>query len=150
MARGKYVILYKAGKTNMAKLTVYIDGAARGNPGEAGIGIIIKEGSKTLKEISEYTGQTTNNVAEYRALIRALQEILRLGYPKAHFFCDSELLVHQINGQYKVKKEHLKLLFFEARGLIGKLEDFFITYIPREKNKEADKLANQGIDESKQ
>ena len=82
------------------KITINIDGAARGNPGEAGIGIIIKQGSKTLKEVAAFIGKTTNNVAEYMALIRGLEETLLLRIKEADFSSDSELLVKQIKGEY--------------------------------------------------
>ena len=125
---------------------VYIDGAARGNPGQAGIGILIRKGSRNILELGEYIGETTNNVAEYQALIRGLEEVLLLSEKSAHFYSDSELLVRQINGQYRVKKEHLKSLCRHAQTLIKKLDKFSISHIPREKNKETDRLANLGID----
>jgi ribonuclease HI len=128
-------------------LEAYIDGASRGNPGEAGIGIVIKEKHHTIKEISDHIGKTTNNVAEYSALIRALEEILILGHKKAHFISDSQLIVEQINGNYRVKDENLKVLYHHAKTLISKMESFSIKHVPREKNKEADKLANKAIDD---
>ena len=127
-------------------ITVHIDGASRGNPGNAGIGIHAVKDGKALLNIGEYIGKTTNNVAEYSALIRALEELLIIGVKKAKFFSDSQLLVEQIKGNYKVKDEKLKLLFGQAKSLILKLDEFKIEHIPREKNKIADALANKGID----
>ena len=127
-------------------ISVYIDGASRGNPGDAGIGIIAKEGSKTIFELAEYIGKSTNNVAEYMALIRALEEILIIGKKEAHFVSDSELLVRQVNGQYRVKDETLKVLHSQAGKLINKFTKFSIEHKRREKNKKADGLANKGID----
>ncbi len=123
-------------------IKVYIDGAARGNPGPAGIGIHIQN----IKDIHDYIGETTNNVAEYTALLRGLEEILILGYKEVHFYSDSELLVKQINGEYRVKNEKLKPLFINANLLIKRLKKFSISHVRREQNKEADKLANLGID----
>jgi ribonuclease HI len=128
------------------KVTVHIDGAARGNPGEAGIGVVIKSGKETVKKIAAYIGSTTNNIAEYTALIRGLEETLILGYKEADFISDSELLVKQINGEYRVKNEGLKPLYLRTQELIKKLKHFSIKHTYREKNKEADNLANKGID----
>lgn len=128
-------------------LTVNIDGASRGNPGDAGIGIIAKEKNKVIIELSEYIGKATNNAAEYSALVRALEEILILGYKQAHIISDSELIVEQINGNYKVKDETLKILYYQAKALILKFDSFSIKHVKREQNKEADLLANKGIDE---
>lgn len=127
-------------------LTIHIDGAARNNPGPAGIGIIARDGHKTVFEIGEYIGKTTNNVAEYSALIRALEEILIKGHREAHFFSDSELIVRQINGQYKVKDKNLRVLFHQAKALISKMKAFSIKHVRRELNKEADALANRALD----
>lgn len=130
-------------------LTVNIDGASRGNPGHSAIGIVAKHNKKTVIEISEYIGETTNNVAEYTALIRALEEILISGHKEAHFISDSQLLVEQIKGNYRVKDEKLKPLFINALSLIKKLKTFSISHVEREKNKEADCLANKALDSRK-
>jgi ribonuclease HI len=129
------------------KTEVYIDGAARGNPGEAGIGVVIKEGRKTLLEVGSYIGKATNNIAEYMALIRGLEEVLLIKKESAKFISDSELLVKQLNGEYRVKNEGLLPLYLHAKELIKKLKHFEITHAYREANKHADKLANRGIDE---
>lgn len=128
------------------QVQVYIDGAARGNPGPAGVGIVIKKGSSTLAEISDFIGKATNNIAEYIAFIRGLEEALVLGAKKAECFSDSELLVKQINGEYKVKNEGLAPLYHHAKSLIKKFKTFSLSHTMREENKHADNLANQGID----
>lgn len=131
----------------MIDLTIHCDGASRGNPGQAGIGYVIADSvGAILKEESDYLGQATNNVAEYSALIRSLQDSLKLGARKIRVFTDSELMVKQIKGEYKVKSEGLAPLFQQAVGLIACFEDFEIEHIPRLKNKRADQLANLGID----
>lgn len=130
-------------------LTVHIDGAARGNPGDAAIGIIAKDGHKIVFKISEYIGKATNNVAEYSALIRALEEALICGHKEAHFLSDSQLIVEQIKGNYRVKEENLKVLFNHAGSLIRKMKSFTIEHVRREFNKEADDLANSALDSLK-
>ena len=127
-------------------LEVHTDGACRGNPGDCGIGVVAKENGKVIFELSEHIGKGTNNIAEYFALIRGLEEALIKGYKEAHFTADSELLVEQINGRYKVKNEKLKLLFIQARSLISKFKTFKITHVLRDKNKRADDLANEALD----
>lgn len=132
----------------MKKFIINTDGAARGNPGPAGIGVVIKDGTGAIvSEIFEYIGETTNNQAEYRALIAALKEAIRLGAEAVGIFADSELMVSQVKGVYKVKNEGLKPLFDETKELLRKFKFCNIEYIPREKNHEADKLANRAIDE---
>lgn len=124
---------------------MYIDGAAEGNPGDAGIGIIIIEQEKEILHISEYIGFTTNNVAEYFALIRGMIESLLLGIKKIKIFSDSELLVKQMKGSYKIKTSHLFPLFYLAKNLSKKFENMQIEYIHRERNIKADKLASLAI-----
>ncbi len=129
------------------ELDLYVDGASRGNPGKAGIGIVIKdrEGRKVVEK-GRYIGETTNNVAEYSALISGIQEVLRLGTKKVRIFSDSQLLVRQLKGEYKVRKAHLQRLHSRVSRLLQGLEGYDIIYIPREENKEADRLANKAID----
>ncbi|MCQ4575137.1 MAG: ribonuclease HI family protein [Candidatus Brocadiales bacterium] len=130
------------------RILIYTDGASRGNPGKAGIGVVIRDGEhNVLDEIGEYIGETTNNVAEYRALIRGLEWALEYHPVKVDVFCDSELVVKQVNGQYKVRAPSILPLHREARKLIGKLPEWRLQYIPREENVQADALANEGIDE---
>jgi len=128
----------------MMKAKLYTDGGARGNPGPAGIGVVIK--GSIPKEIDRYIGETTNNVAEYQALVTGLQESLSLGYQELEVFCDSELVIKQVKGIYKVKKPHLLPLCNQAKTLISKFEKVSLTHIPRRLNKEADALVNVAID----
>ncbi|MFH1201969.1 MAG: ribonuclease HI family protein [Candidatus Omnitrophota bacterium] len=131
------------------KIDVFIDGASVGNPGPAGVGVIVCEDGQVLKNLSKFIGETTNNVAEYMALIFALQEalIMRIDYLVVN--TDSQLLANQISGDYKVKNSNLKLLYEQARHLISGFKDFKIRYIPRTENKGADKLATLAIKNSK-
>jgi ribonuclease HI len=129
------------------KVYIYTDGAARGNPGPAGIGVVIKSEGETLLEVSDYIGKTTNNVAEYMALIRGLEEAIDLGHKSVEVYADSELLIKQINGEYKVKNEGLLPLYLHLKSLIKKFNHFDISHTPREANIHADKLANKGIDD---
>ena len=126
------------------KGTGFVDGGARGNPRPAGAGAALT-GEKPFT-VSEYLGETTNNVAEYTALLLLLQKALELGYDELTVFADSELMVRQIGGQYKVKDAKLKELFAQAKSYIAKLKTFSLTHVPREQNKEADRLVNAAID----
>lgn len=127
---------------------VYTDGASRGNPGEAGIGVVIldKEGN-VIGELKKYLGKNTNNVAEYRALILGLRGVLKLKGSRVHIFSDSELMVRQLNGTYAVKNKGLVVLYNVVKYLLKKFVWYDIKYINREKNKHADRLANEAIDE---
>lgn len=128
-------------------LVVNVDGASRGNPGKAGIGVaIFDKNSKLIKECSEYIGTATNNVAEYKALILGVKEAIKCGAQEILFRTDSELLAKQIMGEYKVRNTQLMYLFTEVQGLLKKLPKWKIKHIPRVENKEADMLANKGID----
>jgi len=125
-------------------LVIHIDGASRGNPGPAGIGIVIKtESGSSLLESGQSIGTATNNVAEYRALIAALQAAHSLTSGRLQVFSDSELLVRQIRGEYRIKNPQLRPLFQEAEILISQFQSFNISHIPREQNQEADRLASQ-------
>lgn len=128
---------------------IYVDGAAKGNPGPAGIGVLVLgENQETLREIAESVGNTTNNVAEYKALIRALEEARSLGCERVHIFTDSELLARQIEGRYAVKTAHLFPLYQHALALMRLFEEVVLTHIPREKNRRADALSNMGIQQA--
>ncbi len=130
------------------RMLIYTDGASRGNPGRAGIGVVLCDTRQNiLAEIGEYIGEATNNVAEYRALIRGLERALEYPPVEVEVFCDSELVVKQMNGQYKVKAPSILPLYEEARGLVARLPKWKIRHIRREKNVLADALANKAIDE---
>ena len=126
-------------------MTLFIDGASRGNPGHAGIGIRVEAGGEILKEHCEYIGCTTNNVAEYRALIKGLEIATRFKANRVTVFSDSELVVRQMNGTYKVKSGGLLPLYQTARMQSRTFGGFQIKHVRREQNREADRLANQGI-----
>ncbi|MFQ5950349.1 MAG: ribonuclease HI family protein [Nitrospiria bacterium] len=131
------------------KLSVYTDGASRDNPGQAGIGVVIKDGrGETIARISEYLGIATNNVAEYMALIRGLEAVREFRPDEAHFYLDSQLVVRQITGVYKIKSRGLIPLARKAHFLCRKLLPGKTTFhhIPREENREADALANEAVD----
>ena len=134
------------------KITIYTDGGARGNPGPAAIGIIITQEGQTLKKYSEFIGQATNNQAEYQAVIFALKKIkLLFGKKKAktmeiEICLDSELVAKQLNHQYKIKEKDLQPLFLKVWNLILDFGQISFKYIPRQQNKEADRLVNQALD----
>ena len=129
------------------ELMIYTDGASRNNPGEAGAGVYIVQEGNPIEKIACYLGKTTNNIAEYSAAVIGLEYAVKLGASRVKLFADSELLVKQLNGQYKVKNEGLKPLYVKAKELIAKIGRVEVQYIPREMNKEADALANKAIDE---
>jgi len=128
------------------QLILYIDGASRGNPGRAGAGIWITNGEgKKISEMSRYLGHKTNNEAEYWALLLGLKEAKRLGGEALQVFTDSELVERQIKGVYRVKDLDLKALHKIVIENLKRFSSFEIESIPREENKEADRLANQAI-----
>jgi ribonuclease HI len=123
---------------------VYVDGSCSGNPGEGGAGAVIKdERGGIVSRIKKYLGPVTNNIAEYRALIAGLQEAHRLGSKAVEVYLDSELVVNQINGVYRVRDAKLKTLEEEVRRQLGHFASWSIKYIPREENREADRLARE-------
>ncbi|NCU44657.1 ribonuclease HI family protein [Candidatus Falkowbacteria bacterium] len=128
-------------------LVSYTDGGARGNPGPAGIGVVLqnKEG-ETIGQWSEFLGIATNNQAEYKALLLALKQAVALGAVELACRLDSELVVKQLKGEYKVKHPDLKPLFEQAKSLISQIKNVSFKHIPRELNKQADQLANQAMD----
>lgn len=138
---------------NGLRLLVFTDGASRGNPGKAGIGVAIYDNHSSpehsltlLEEISEYIGETTNNIAEYKALKRGLEKVVEYNPKEVIFKLDSELLVKQINKEYKVKSPNMIPLYKEVCVLLKKLPRWTVSHIPRGQNSLADGLANKGID----
>ena len=132
---------------SVSKVIICTDGAARGNPGPAAIGVTIKdEKGNLIASISRRIGITTNNQAEYMAIITALEKVVSLGAKRVDVRADSELVVNQINGRYRVKNIALRPLYQKVVQLTGPLDAFTISYIPRRQNSEADKLANRALD----
>ncbi len=129
----------------MQELEIYIDGASKGNPGPSGIGVVIYRSGEIIKNISSFIGHATNNVAEYTALIYALQEALILKADILKVKTDSQLLARQLNKVYKVKNENIAGLYNQSEHLLKAFKKVSIENIPREMNKGADKLATDAI-----
>ncbi len=130
-----------------AQVIIYTDGAARGNPGPAGAGaVLLSQQGKELATVCQYLGEATNNQAEYRALKLAIVEALKIGARRIVIKCDSELIVRQLSGEYKVKNTGIKLIFREVSAMLSKFESWTIEHVPREQNEDADALANEAID----
>jgi ribonuclease HI len=128
-------------------ITAYTDGGSRGNPGPAGFGVYIEDAQgKSVAQLSEYVGRKTNNFAEYSGLLAALNFALEQGYPRLKVITDSELMVKQIKGQYRVQSPELRPLYEEAKRRIARLDSFQIQHVLREKNRHADRLANEAMD----
>lgn len=128
-------------------LVIHVDGASRGNPGKAGIGVLIMdEEGKVLEEVSRYIGETTNNVAEYQALLLALDKAKSYSPFEVVIKTDSELMAKQLNSTYKVKSRRILPLFKEVKGKISEFPRFSVQLISREENKRADVLANNAIE----
>ena len=130
-------------------ITAYIDGGSRGNPGPAGYGVqIVEDDGSVVAELHEFVGQTTNNVAEYRGLLAALGWAVDRGLGALHVRSDSELLVKQLRGEYRVKNPGLQPLYQDARQLVQRIGHVTFEHVRRELNKEADRLANLAMDEA--
>ena len=130
-------------------ITAYTDGGARGNPGPAGYGVhIIGEDGGTLAELVGPLGRATNNVAEYSGLIAALQWAIEHGHAQVRVRMDSELVIKQMRGEYKVKHPGLQPLYEEARALVKQIGRVTFEHVRRELNKDADRLANEAMDEA--
>jgi ribonuclease HI len=129
--------------------TIHIDGASRGNPGDAAYAVIIAAPGRPVVEESGVLGKETNNVAEYTALIKALERAKALGLKRLRIISDSELLVKQVNGEYRVKNDDLKWLFDRAKGLMKDFSSVTLAHIRREENKRADELCNLALDGQK-
>jgi ribonuclease H / adenosylcobalamin/alpha-ribazole phosphatase len=129
-------------------LTINCDGAARGNPGPAGIGaVVVAPGGRVLAEIAEGIGIATNNVAEYRAVIAGLAKAAALHGTRVLLRSDSRLVIEQLTGRWRVKNPTLISLHTEARRLLSSFEIVTLEHVPRELNRHADRLANRGVDE---
>lgn len=135
---------------DVTDLVIHTDGASRGNPGKAGIGVaIFDKNYHLLEELCKFIGESTNNVAEYQAMILAAQKAVAYNARKVTFKTDSELLVRQLNGAYRVKSQNILPLYHELTILLGKIPEWKIQHVRREGNVCADALANQGIDSSR-
>jgi ribonuclease HI len=136
------------GPLTPSTLQIHIDGASRGNPGEAAFGVAVQgPDGATLAELYGYLGRASNNVAEYQALILALRWARGHGARTVRVFSDSELVVRQVNGQYKVKHPDMIPLHREATALMRQFDSATISHVRREHNRDADRLANQALDE---
>lgn len=128
------------------RLAIFTDGASHGNPGPSGIGVVVcDDRGETVKNLSEYIGETTNNVAEYMALIYGLQEALILRADEVIINVDSELLAKQLKREYKIKDSNLKILHRQVGHLLGGFKKYEVNHIDRSGNKGADRLANEAI-----
>lgn len=134
--------------TRNGSLRIHVDGASRGNPGEAGFGVHVSSpDGQTVAELYGYLGQATNNVAEYQAFIHALRWTVDQGGGPVEIFSDSQLLVRQLEGRYRVKNPGLQPLFRQASELMRQCDVVALRHVPREENREADALANRAVDE---
>jgi ribonuclease HI len=132
----------------MVRMQLFTDGASRGNPGEAAVGLVLKdEQGRTLAARHRYLGHATNNVAEYVGLCRGLRMAAEFGPSELDVYLDSKLVVEQVNGRWRVKDANLHELYLEAQRLMADFAHVNVSYIPRERNMEADALANTALDE---
>ncbi|HEY8772644.1 MAG TPA: ribonuclease HI family protein [Candidatus Limnocylindria bacterium] len=131
------------------RLLIHTDGAARGNPGPAGLGAVLQDAATgaVVAELARYLGTRTNNYAEWTAVEDALREALRLGATHVDLRLDSELVARQISGRYRVKHPDLKPMHASVMAMLGQLGSYTVGHVPRELNKEADRLSNVAIDE---
>ena len=134
----------------MTRLVLYTDGGARGNPGPAAIGVVVRdEKNDTIKEIGKYIGEGTNNEAEYHAIIEGLTAAHQKEAEVVDCYLDSEFVVNQLKGVYKVKNERMQVLWEKAKAIEKKFKKVSYTHIVRSKNKEADRIVNQVLDSLK-
>lgn len=131
------------------RLLIHTDGAARGNPGPAGLGAVLRDAGtgEVLAELARYLGLRTNNYAEWTAVEAAIEEALRLDARWVDLRLDSELVARQITGRYRVKHADLKPIHQRVMALLGRLDGYTVAHVPRELNKDADRLSNVAIDE---
>jgi ribonuclease HI len=132
----------------VTRLLIHTDGAARGNPGPAGLGAVLQdvETGETVAELARYLGTQTNNVAEWTAVQDALEEALRRGARQVDLRTDSQLVARQISGRYRVKHPNLKPIHARVMALLAQFEVYTVGHVPRERNREADRLSNVAID----
>jgi ribonuclease HI len=136
----------------VSRLLIYTDGAARGNPGPAGAGAVLRDASsgEIVAEIARFLGIRTNNYAEWTAVELALAEALRLGARQVDLRMDSELVARQISGRYRVKHPDLKPIHARVMAMLARLDGYTVGHVPRELNKEADRLSNVAIDDPRE
>lgn len=131
----------------MSRVTVNVDGGARGNPGPAAIGVVVRDGGgEVLEEVGEKIGEATNNVAEYRALLRGIELAAAQGASELELIGDSELVVRQVEGKYKVKNAGMKQLHEEVKRALRGFDSWSIRHVRREQNSDADRLVNEALD----
>ena len=131
----------------MSRLTINVDGGARGNPGPAAIGVVVRDGDgEVLKEVGEKIGKATNNVAEYKALLRGIELAGAYGGTELELIGDSELVVRQVEGRYKVKNAGIKPLHAEVKRALRKFDSWSIRHVRRAENADADRLVNEALD----
>ena len=131
----------------MGKLTVNVDGGARGNPGPAAIGVVVRnDDGAVVEQVGETIGQATNNVAEYRALLRGIELASAHGADEVELIGDSELIVRQIEGRYKVKHADMKELHAQAKAMLADFDSWSIRHVKRAQNADADRLVNEALD----
>ncbi len=130
----------------MSRFTVNVDGGARGNPGPAAIGVVLRGGGEVLEEVGETIGEATNNVAEYRALLRGIELAAEHGASELDLVGDSELVVRQVEGRYKVKNAGMKELHEEVKRALREFDSWSIRHVRRAENADADRLVNQALD----
>jgi ribonuclease HI len=131
----------------MSRVTVNVDGGARGNPGPAAIGVVLRDGGgEVLGEVGEKIGEATNNVAEYKALLRGIELAAEQGAGEVELIGDSELVVRQVEGKYKVKNAGIKPLHEEVKRALAEFDSWSIRHVRRAENADADRLVNQALD----
>jgi ribonuclease HI len=130
----------------MSRVTVNVDGGARGNPGPAAIGVVLRGDGEVLEEVGETIGEATNNVAEYRALLRGIELAATHGALELELIGDSELVVRQVEGRYKVKNPGMKELHEEVKRALREFDSWSIRHVRRAENADADRLVNQALD----
>ena len=131
----------------MSRVTVNVDGGARGNPGPAAIGVVLRNGDgSVVEEVGERIGEATNNVAEYRALLRGIELAAAHGAQELELIGDSELVVRQVEGRYKVKNAGMKELHAEVKRALGGFDSWSIRHVRRAENADADRLVNEALD----